>query len=181
MSGWKSICTLGVRADFNIGISVDFGNGFYLSNNIQNTEKYVNNVTKYMVSDNEDDLTPVIVEFPFIPYELIQQGAKYKYFPKYDDEFAEFVFENRIHFQEEKIHPNDITGGVTSDTKPTFLMQQYFIGKATKEQVIEELKTSTSIKQLCLHKQGYCDLIRPQKAYILGGKELDIYDYSKQR
>ena len=102
LSGWKSICQLGIQAQFNIGISVDFGNGFYLSNNLVNTKKYVENITKYTDSEDESDLTPVIIEFTFSPLEWILQGASYKYFAKYDQEFAEFVFENRVNYNEKK-------------------------------------------------------------------------------
>ena len=180
LSGWKSICKLGVRADFNIGISLDFGNGFYLSNNLENTKRYVNNMMKYSNSNYTEDNIPVIIVFQFCPYEWIREGKEYRYFPKYNMEFAEFVFENRLNYMNKHIHGYDITAGVTTDTKPTYLMQQYFLGKIEKSHVLEEFCKSTSVKQICIHNQELCDIICPKKAYILEGKELDIHDY-KQR
>lgn len=59
-------------------------------------------------------------------------------------------------------------------------MQQYFLGKMEKNHILEEFCKSTSVKQICIHNQGLCDIIYPKKAYILEGKELDIHDY-KQR
>lgn len=180
LSGWKSICELGIKADFNVGISLDFGNGFYLSNSVENTEKYVSNVIKYSNSSLLDDNIPVIIAFEFCPYEWIEQGIKYCYFPKYNIKFAEFVFENRLNYMSPNKHGYDITAGVTTDTKPTYLMQQYFLGNIEKNKVMEEFCKSTSVKQICIHKQELCDIIYPKRAYILEGKELNIHDY-KQR
>ena len=180
LSGWKSICKLGIRADFNIGISLDFGNGFYLSNNLKNTERYVNNMMKYSNSNYPEDNIPVIIVFRFCPYEWIREKMTYRYFPKYNMEFAEFVFENRLNYMNKYTHGYDITAGVTTDTRPTYLMQQYFLGKIQKSYVLEEFCKSTSVKQICLHNQELCDIIYPERAYILDGKELNIHDY-KQR
>ena len=38
------------------------------------------------------------------PYEWLEQGAKYCYFPKYDMKFAEFVFDNRLNYMNQNIH-----------------------------------------------------------------------------
>lgn len=180
LSGWKSICELGIQAKYNIGISLDFGNGFYLSNSLTNTEKYVQNIIKYSAGAGDDGI-PVIIKFSFKPMDWLENDLAYRYFAKYDDEFAEFVFENRLNCLEEKRHPYDITAGVMTDAKPTFLMQQYQMQRISKEEVIQELKRSTSAKQLCLHRQEQCDLIRPSEAYIFGGKELDVNEYCCKR
>lgn len=180
LTGWESICKLGIRADFNVGISLDFGNGFYLSNNLKNTERYVMNMMKYSNSDFAEDNIPVIIVFEFVPYEWIKDGIEYRYFQKYDMEFAEFVFENRLNYREQNFHDYDITAGVTTDTKPTYLMQQYFSKKIEKEKVLEEFCKGSSVRQICIHNQELCDIIYPKKAYILGGKELNIHDYNKR-
>lgn len=181
LGGWKSICKLGILADYNIGNSLDFGNGFYLSNNIVNTRKYVRNITQNSISREIDDITPVIVCFQFMPIIWIEQGLSYRYFEKYDDKFAEFVFQNRLHDKEKKKHAYDITAGVTSDAKPAWLMQQYLMDRVSKEDVIQELKRDTSVKQLCLHQQEQCDLIVPDRVFIPDRKELNIYDYCNER
>ena len=64
-----------------------------------------------------------------------------------------------------------------TDAIPTALMQKYFIGQITKEQVIEEFKKNTSKKQLCLHTQELCDKLKLNRAYIINGKELDVNEY----
>lgn len=35
-------------------------------------------------------------------------------------------------------------------------------------------------KQLCLHSQKICDKLKPSKAYIVNGEELDVYEYGKK-
>lgn len=181
LSGWKSICRLGIKADFNVGISLDFGNGFYLSNDIQNTERYVRNMIKYSNSDFGEDNVPVITVFEFVPFAWLLEGATYHYFPKYDMEFAEFVFENRLNYKNQNMHGYDITAGVTTDAKPTYLMQQYFLGNMQKKDVLKEFCKGTSVRQICIHNQKLCDIIYPKEAYILEGKELNIHDYNQRQ
>ena len=78
-------------------------------------------------------------------------------------------------------HAWEFTAGVTSDTKPVYLIQEYMLGRKTKEEILAELTIGTSVRQLCLHSQPLCDTIKPTKAYILNGKELDINEYRKKR
>lgn len=171
---WKSLCNIGICSDYNIGISTDFGNGFYLSNDVANTERYIKNVMKY---SNDESFIPVIITFEFKPIDWIMEGYNFRHFPKYDDIFAEYVFKRRLN-PDLKILDADMTSGVTTDAKPTLLMQAYEMGEITKEEVIEAFKTGTSIRQLCLHNQVLCDKIKPIKAEILNGKELNVNEYN---
>lgn len=112
--------------------------------------------------------------------DLIKKGRTFHYFSTYDDEFANFVFDCRENYQIPKRHPYDITGGVMTDYIPTKLMQQYFLGELTREDVVEKFKKSTSKKQLCLHNQEDCDTMKLDYAYIINGKELDANEYNKR-
>lgn len=178
-SQWSSICKSGILADYNIGISLDYGSGFYLSNNQKDTEYYAMNAVKYggYIYGQEK---PIVLCFEFSPLDMINNGKNYHYFGAYDDEFANFVFDCRENFMNKKKHPYDITGGVVTDYIPTMLMQQYFIGELTREQVVEKLKKSTSKKQLCLHNQEDCDAMKLVSAYIIDGKELDVNEYNQK-
>lgn len=179
LAEWKSICSKGILAHYNIGISLDFGCGFYLSPSEQDTLKYALNTIKYNGSDLEDDNIPVVIEFIYSPWEDLTK-QNYKYFAEYDDEFAEFVFLCRRDCKDERCHTYSITGGVMTDTFPTKVMQQYFVNQITKEDVLREFKRNTSKKQLCLHKQELCDKLKPNRAYIVGGKELDVNEYTRK-
>lgn len=62
-----------------------------------------------------------------------------------------------------------------SDSLPTILIQKYKNKELTKENVIEGLKKSTAVKQLSIHNQKICDIIRISKAYYVeSGEELDL-------
>ena len=179
LAEWKSICKYGILADYNVGFSLDYGNGFYLSPNENDTCKYAIDTVKYNGSTLEDDNVPVVVVFSYTPIYDIYEGVPCRYFGKYDDAFAEFVFQCRSNCGHVKSHPYDITGGVMTDTVPTKLMQKYFAKQISREDVLTEFKRSTSRKQLCLHKQELCDKLVPSKVYIVGGKELDANEYKR--
>lgn len=179
-SQWNSICEAGILVKHNIGISLDFGNGFYLSNNQKDTENYALNIVKYN-EDTYNEEQPIVLCFEFSPLDMINNGRSYHYFGAYDDEFANFVFDCRENYLSEKKHSYDITGGVMTDYIPAMLMQQYFIGDLTRKQVVEMLKKSTSKKQICLHNQEDCDTLKLVSAYIINGKELDVNDYNKRK
>lgn len=177
---WKRICEMGVKADFNVGTSLDFGNGFYLSNNQRNTEIYALNTVKYSNNGILEDNIPVVICFEFRPMDFISNGDSPKYFEKYDREFAEFVFDCRLNYELPKLHPYDITAGVMTDTIPTKLMQQYFARQITREEVVLQFMKPTSKKQLCLHKQQQCDTLKPNNVYIVNGEELNANEYRKK-
>ena len=53
-------------------------------------------------------------------------------------------------------------------------------GEITRADVIDGLKTGTSNKQLSLHLQNLCDIIKPIKATIIEtGEELNVNEYVK--
>lgn len=164
-SHWGSFCENGVVADINKDTSdaLDFGYGFYLAPSRERAEHYIismmDNSTFYLAEDQ-----PMILGFEFNPIEWFE-GEEYqtKIFGKFDDEY-----------------------GVMSDSVPTIAIQEYKMGIKTKEEVLECLKKSTSMKQISLHNQNLCDIIILKEAYIIDKetgerKELNIDEYYKQR
>ena len=135
----------------------------------------------------KDDDFPLILGFEFTPLEWFE-GAEYntKIFEKYDDEFAIFVFENRTENAfGSRQHNYDVIYGVMRDSIPTQAISEYKMGIKTKEEVLDSLKKATSMKQISLHNQKLCDIIKLKEAYIIDKttnerKELNINDYSKQ-
>lgn len=176
---WKSLCENGIIATYNIGTSLDFGCGFYLSPKESDTVQYALNVAKYCHDNCLICKTPIVLAFSFVPYEHIINGATYKYFAKYDDEFAEYVFNCRINCYDIPNDGTEIVAGVMTDGVPTAIMEEFKNGTKTKELVLEEFKKSTSKKQLCLRNQEICDKLQLVRAYVVGGKELDADEYRK--
>lgn len=192
LDGFKKICDMGVKADYNKGNELDFGFGFYLTPQRDKAETFIKNVLEYdnsevgdsitesfglPIKENKDKKIPVVIEFSFVPLEWFENASyNYKILNAYDDEFAEFVFNNRVNnLSEENQHEFDLIFGVMSDSLPTILIQKYKNKELTKENVIEGLKKSTAVKQLSIHNQKICDIIKINKAYYVeSGEELDL-------
>lgn len=187
LNEWKSIHNLGVQADYNKlnSIDLDFGYGFYMSDTQERAEIYGNKLVDAHLRLPNDI---VILEFNFTPY-IYFSGQDYtsKIFESYDDEFADFVFENRTKNDDGAAqHEYDIIYGVMSDSLPTKLISEYQIGRVTKDDVLVSLKKATSMKQLSLHNQCICDILCLERAYLfntdtLERKELDINGYNDRR
>lgn len=186
-SNWNSFCKKGVIVDINRDTSdaLDFGYGFYLAPSRERAEHYITSMIKNSNFYPDND-KPMILGFEFTPLEWFEgDGYQTKVFSKFDDEFAIFVFENRTeNIMGSKQHDYDVIYGVMSDTVPTILIQEYKMGKKTKEEVLESLKKSTSMKQISLHNQKLCDIIKLKEAYTIDTntnerKELDINEYGK--
>lgn len=190
--GWKQICELGIRYDHNIGNELDFGHGFYLTHKKKDAEKYILKLLEYTNMTIEIPLSnenvknkkvPVVIEFEFIPFNWYGNGYMHKFLTTYNSEFAEFVFHNRVYnLNGENQHEFDFIFGAMSDSVPTVLIQQFKEGTITRNSVIDGLKKNTSNKQLSLHNQELCDMIKPLRVCRLDTEEeLDINEYSRNR
>lgn len=90
--------------------------------------------------------------------ELCQSdNVNFGLFLKYDDVFANFVFNSRLHSATRQ-HQFDLIYGVDTDSNPADLMTKYQRHLLTKAEVIEGFKKSTSAKQLYIGSE----LILPQ-------------------
>ena len=121
------------------------------------------------------------MEYTFQPLAWFESlSYKTTTFEKFDDEFAEFVFKNRLESKSnEQRHNYDVIYGVMSDSLPTQLLLEYRAGEISKEDVLNGLKKGNSMKQLSIHNQALCDTILLTGAYEFDPKtqvrkELDI-------
>lgn len=180
-SNFENILSKGIIADHNRFSELDFGYGFYLTTSEKLAESFISRLCSWQ--GNTDGDPPVIMEYNFSPLEWFT-GDKYNttIFPEFDDAFAEFVFENRINSTTgEQLHNCDAIYGVMSDSVPTKLLLQYRAGEITREEVIHGLKKGNSMKQISLHSQDLCDIIKLEGAYQYDPdtkerKELDIHE-----
>lgn len=192
LDGWYKICKDGVQCKYNKGHELDFGYGFYLMPDVKKAERFITKVLEYKIKDisgipikiDKNKITPVIIEFDFCPCNWYNSKKyNFKILNKYNDEFSKFVFYNRNNnCNGENQHNYDCIFGVMSDSTPIILLQQYRNDEITKEDVIEGLKKPTSVKQLSIHNQEICDIIKPERAYLIdSGKELDVNDYCNRK
>ena len=180
-SSFENIVSKGVIADYNKSTELDFGYGFYLTTSEKLAESYISKL--YSWRGNADSDCPVIMEYGFSPLGWFI-GDKYNtaIYPEFDDSFAEFVFENRMNCTSgRQMHNYDVIYGVMSDSVPTKLLLQFRAGEISREDVIRGLKKGNSMKQISLHSQDLCDIIRLERAYQYSPdtkerKELDIHE-----
>lgn len=134
----------------------------------------------------DDGDYPIVLGFKFDPlYYFTSPDYNTKIFAKHDEGFAEFVFNNRMNNKKgEKQHNFSIIYGVMSDSVPTESILQHKLGIKTKDEVIDDFKKPTSMKQISLHDQSICDILEMVEAYIIPsnnseGRELDVNDYNE--
>lgn len=184
---WNSICEKGVLAEYNKETSndLDFGYGFYLTNSKGKSEDYIK---RYINTGLLGNSQPIIIGFEFCPLCYFNEYKDFnaKILNAYDDEFALFVFKNRTeNIGGSNQHKYDIIFGVMSDSQPTTIITNYKMGIITEKEAVEQLKKPTSMKQLSLHNQKLCDILKMKEAYILNidtkeRKELDINEYGNR-
>ncbi|MBR1710361.1 MAG: DUF3990 domain-containing protein [Clostridia bacterium] len=117
-----------------------------------------------------------VMEYEFNPYKLLfgnplspdenevtvlnGLNLKYRNFPKHDEEFAKFAFENRLHnVCNESPHGIDIIWGVMSDNFPDQIMYDYKDGTISYDEAIDKLQKPNSMKQLFIGNQRICDML----------------------
>jgi hypothetical protein len=175
-SGWEEINRIGVQADYNRETSdlLDFGYGFYMTDKPASAENYMARLQKAGAIDSGEKL--VVIEFEFCPLEWFEsEDYKTRIFKTHDDEFAEFVYENRMkNVKGENQHRYDVIYGVMSDSNPIDLIFQHKKGVLAKEEVIEALKKPMSMKQISLHNQKLCDKIKITRVYEFETNESEI-------
>ncbi len=89
---------------------------------------------------------------------LSNPNLNFRYFPKHDETFAKFVFENRLHNVYNNIpHGFDIIWGVMSDNRPDLILTEYGAGDLSYEDAIHALQKANSMKQLYLGNQTLCN------------------------
>ncbi|HEM4725256.1 TPA: DUF3990 domain-containing protein, partial [Streptococcus suis] len=177
----------GIKVDYNLGHELDFGAGFYITSDFQQAQKYINRLVEFLNTNKAGaeflgnmDEEGIILEFELTDFPSIFTTSNYKchYFKSHnisDDviDFAEFVFQNRLR-SKERIHDFDFIYGVQTDDNPTGLLQKYKAGLVSKADVLNEFRKPFSFKQLSIHNQEFCDIMKVTKIYLSkDGKELD--------
>lgn len=132
----------------------------------ERAESFIAGLFKNKVYEHNE---AVVMGFLFEPLNAFENDTyKTKILNSYDDEFAMFVFDNRDHNIDGcNQHPYDIIFGVMSDSVPTITMSEYKMGRISKLEAVETLKKPTSMKQLSLHNQDLCDILKLQEVYLV--------------
>ena len=153
----------GVDVNYNAGNPLDFGPGFYLSNSLEASKEYVDRMRSYDVSDslflnNSSDMSePVVVTYK-IPdlWQLFQKDMLFEVFPLFTNEFAKFVLKCRLD-PSKRAHNYKLIFGAQTDSNPLNVVESFKNKCISEDEAINELKKSTSGKQLYIGDQSICD------------------------
>lgn len=178
----------GVKFDVSVGSELDFGPGFYLAPDKKMAEEFMFNQIKFKREQGLEGILPpeafipVVIEFEFSPYSYWENG-EVKVLDVNNEEFATFITDNRIRAHEGLTHKYPLIYGIMSDKNPAILVSKFNSGELSKEEVISMVMEKTiSTRQISIHKQDICDILKPSKAYLVdGGKELDINGYRNSK
>lgn len=164
----ESIAENGVIANYNVGTELDFGPGFYLTDTFQRASSFISRIP--IITQEGVKLARkswAIVIFDFNPFNLLYSTNttySYRNFPKHNDEFANFVFENRMsNIYNENPHNFDLIWGVMSDNNPSKIISNYREHLINKETAISLLKKSNSMRQLYINNQDICNTLKIQE------------------
>ena len=146
---------------------LDFGPGFYLTDTYERAVSFISR-SPILTSDGSicHRKDWAIITFALNPFNLLfTSDTQYNFhnFSQHNDEFANFVFENRMHnTRKENHHHYDVIWGVMSDNKPFEIIEKYKKKIISYENAINEFKKTNSMRQLYIGNQNICDMLKIQ-------------------
>lgn len=114
----------------------DFGQGFYLSDTIEQAMEMAQRVVERVGSGQ----TPIVSTFEFDDSVMTDGSLKVKRFETYTEEWAEFVLRNRDRKTPQPYHEYDIVYGPIADDGVVRQMRRFEMGDITLKELMQELK-----------------------------------------
>lgn len=143
----------------------DFGRGFYVTKLYDQAQTMAVRVSRWSKK------TPIVSEFEFDEFALIDDDLKKLYFEDYSDEWLEFVVLNRRNKLNKQAHDYDIVEGPVADDKVTIEVDRYIEGAISKEQFLKDLTYKPS-HQICFCTMQSLQVLSQAKGKI----DIAIYD-----
>ena len=119
----------------------DFGKGFYVTKFRHHAESWAKIIGRKHKTEG------FVTEFVFYDTEFTERLCKVKRFDAYNEEWLDFVVENRNPFG--KIHDYDIVEGPVANDKVQNRIGNYLDGLISKAKFLEELKWHENTHQIC--------------------------------
>lgn len=119
----------------------DFGKGFYVTKFREQAESWAKIIGKRHKTEG------VVTEFVFYDAEFTERLCKVKHFDSYNEEWLDFVVENRNPLG--KMHDYDIVEGPVADDKVQNRITLYLDGVISRADFLEELKWHEDTHQIC--------------------------------
>jgi len=119
----------------------DFGKGFYVTKFRKHAEDWAKVIGKKHKTEG------FVTEYIYYNVEFTERLCNIKYFNSYNEEWLDFVVENRNPFG--KRHNYDIVEGPVADDKVQNKIGNYLKGMISKADFLEELKWHEDTHQIC--------------------------------
>ncbi len=122
----------------------DFGSGFYLTSHMEQARRWA------QIRANQEKISSGFVTVYDVPDTLLENPElKIRQFEKADDEWLDFVIQNRI--QPDFKHEFDIVTGPVADDRVYACLNAFECGFMDRQTVLKELKTYVLADQLLFH------------------------------
>jgi len=121
----------------------DFGKGFYVTKFRNHAEEWAKIVGEKYGTDG------FVSEFEFFESDFTKSICKIKHFDAYDEDWLDFVVENRDKSRETPIHNYDIVIGPVADDKVQNTLRLYLKGEISKEKFLKMLTHHEETHQIC--------------------------------
>jgi hypothetical protein len=119
----------------------DFGQGFYVTK----FRKHAENWAKVIGQRHKTE--GVVTEFLFYDSEFTERLCKVKHFDEYNEEWLDFVIENRNPMSQ--MHDFDIVEGPVANDKVQHRIKDFLKGDISKQHFLQELKYHEETHQIC--------------------------------
>ena len=119
----------------------DFGKGFYVTKFRHHAESWAKVIGRKHKTEG------FVTEFIFYNAEFTDRLCKVKHFETYNEEWLDFVIENRNPLG--KMHDYDIVEGPVANDKVQNRIGNYLDGVISKTEFLEELKWHEDTHQIC--------------------------------
>jgi len=143
----------------------DFGHGFYVTKLHDQAKTMAERIARWSKK------APIVSEFEFDEFALIDDELKKLHFDDYNDDWLEFVVLNRKNKTKQQIHDYDIVEGPVADDKISTDVDKYIEGIISKEQFLNDLTHNPS-HQICFCTMQSLQVLSQSKGKI----DIAIYD-----
>jgi len=121
----------------------DFGKGFYVTKYHNHAEEWARIIGEKYGTDG------FVSEFEFSENDFTKSICKIKHFGTYDEEWLDFVVENRDKNGKTPAHDYDIVIGPVANDKVQNTLRLYLKGKISKEKFLKMLTHHEETHQIC--------------------------------
>ena len=121
----------------------DFGKGFYVTKFRNHAEEWAK------IIGEKYETNGFVSEFEFSENDFTKSICKIKHFDAYDEEWLDFVVNNRDKNSKTPVHDYDIVIGPVANDKVQNTLRLYLKGKISKEKFLKMLMHHEETHQIC--------------------------------